>query len=78
MYERTGAPVEACAEKLCDWHYYRQLKPKVQIQTLESLAYTLNHIFLEDRKIKTYELSDTDSTLVAAEPEVTYGRNKQQ
>lgn len=53
-------------------------KPKVRIQTLESLAYTLNHIFLEDRKIKTYEFHDTDSTLVAAEPEVTYGRDKQQ
>ena len=64
------------------WHcitiWECQLKPKVRIQTLESLAYTLNHIFLEDRKIKTYELPDTDSTLMAAEPEVTYGRHKQQ
>ena len=73
---------EQCQLAAMGWHcitiWECQLKPKVRIQTLESLAYTLNHIFLEDRKIKTYELSDTDSTLVAAEPEVTYGRNKQQ
>ena len=72
---------EQCQLAAMGWHcitiWECQLKPKVRIQTLESLAYTLNHIFLEDRKIKTYELPDTDSTLVAAEPKVTYG-NKQQ
>lgn len=30
------------------------------------------------RKIRTYELPDTDSTLMAAEPKVTYGRKEQQ
>ena len=73
---------EQCQLAAMGWHcitiWECQLKPKVRIQTLESLAYTLNHIFLEDRKIKTYEFHDTDSTLVAAEPEVTYGRDKQQ
>ena len=73
---------EQCQLAAMGWHcitiWECQLKPKDRIQTLESLAYTLNHIFLEDRKIKTYEFPDTDSTLVAAEPEVTYGRNKQQ
>lgn len=73
---------EQCQLAAMGWHcitiWECQLKPKVRLQTLESLDYTLNHIFLEDRKIKTYEFHDTDSTLVAAEPEVTYGRNKQQ
>ena len=32
----------------------------------------------EDRRIRTYELPYTDSTLMTAEPEVIYGRNKQQ
>ena len=54
-----------------------QLKPKVRIQTLESLAYTLNHIFLEDRKIRTYDLPDINNTPMVAEPEVTYGRKEQ-
>lgn len=43
------------------WEY--QLKPKIRMQTLESLAYTLNHIFLEDRKVRTYEIPDSDSNL---------------
>ena len=42
------------------WHcitvWECQLKPKIRMQTLESLAYTLNHIYLEDRKVKTYEI----------------------
>lgn len=62
------------------WHcitiWECQLKPKVRLQTLESLAYTLNHIFLEDRKIKTYELPDTNNTLMVAESEVAYGKRK--
>lgn len=41
------------------WHcitvWECQLKPKAREQTLESLAYTLNHIFLEDRKLRTYD-----------------------
>ena len=51
-------------------------KPKVRIQTLESLAYTLNHIFLEDRKIRTYELPDKDNTLMVAESEMAYGKRE--
>ena len=75
---RTVIFVNGCFWHGMGWHcitiWECQLKPKVRIQTLESLAYTLNHIFLEDRKIKTYKFPDTDSTLVAAEPEVTYGK----
>lgn len=58
------------------WHcitiWECQLKPKVRAQTLESLAFTLNHIFLEDRKIKTYTISEDEDTLMAAEPEMEY------
>ena len=42
--------------------------------TLESLAYTLNHIYLEDRKVKTYEIPESDNNLMAAEPELLYGK----
>lgn len=53
------------------WHcitvWECQLKPKVRQQTLEALEYRLYHIFLEDRKVKTYETSD-NSPLMAAEP----------
>lgn len=58
------------------WHcitiWECQLKPKVRKQTLESLAYTLNHIFLEDRKIRTYQIAGTNVCSIAAEPEVPY------
>lgn len=41
------------------WHcitiWECQLKPKVHMQILGSLAYTLNHIFLEDKKFKIYQ-----------------------
>lgn len=57
------------------WHcitvWECQLKPKVRQQTLESLVYTLSHIFLEDRKIKTYnEIEHT--SLMVAEPDAEY------
>ena len=55
-----------------------QLKPKVREQTLESLAYTLNHIFLEDRKLRTYEQPNTTDSLMAAEPEAVYERKSQE
>lgn len=41
------------------WHcitiWKCQLKPRVRQQTLESLVYTLSYIFLEDRKVKSYQ-----------------------
>ena len=45
-----------------------ELKPAVREQTLESLAFTLNHIFLQDRSIRHYELPEEDSAM-AVEPE---------
>ena len=46
---------EQCQLAAMGWHcitiWECQLKPKIRMQTLESLAYTLNHIYLEDRKV---------------------------
>ena len=55
------------------WHcitvWECQLKPQLREETLESLAYTLNRIFLEDREIKTYSIPENDDRQMAAEPE---------
>ena len=71
---------EQCQLAAMGWHcitiWECQLKPKTRMQTLESLAYTLNHIYLEDRKVKTYEIPESDNNLMAAEPEPTYGKTK--
>jgi DNA mismatch endonuclease (patch repair protein) len=69
--ERDKAEQRALAA--LGWHsitvWECQLKPKVREQTLESLAFTLNHIFLMDRKVvKPYSLEENEDTLMAAEP----------
>ena len=55
------------------WHsitvWECQLKPNERTQTLESLAYTLNHIFLEDHKPRKYVIpEDNEYSLVAEAP----------
>lgn len=54
------------------WHcitvWECQLKPTVRKQTLESLVYTLNSIYLKDRTVKRYVLPK-EETSMAAEPE---------
>ena len=47
------------------------LKPVIREQTLESLAYTLNHIYLNDRSVKLYEIQE-DNQLLAAESDCDY------
>lgn len=51
------------------WHcitiWECQLKPKVREATLGSLSYTLALIFLQNHKIKRYELSEESSLMVA-------------
>ena len=42
-----------------------QLKPKVRQQTLAALEYTLCHIYLEDRRIKSYETIEEEYDMVA-------------
>ena len=58
------------------WHcitiWECQLKPKVRQHTLESLEYTLSHIFLEDRKVKSYEDSKENLSRMAAEIPLEY------
>lgn len=53
------------------WHcitiWECQLKKGVREKTLESLAYTLNHIYLQDRTIKPYNLPE-ETFQMAAEP----------
>ena len=55
------------------WHsitiWECELRPHQRQQTLQSLAYTLNKIFLQDRTIHHYEIPDEPS-LVAAEEQM--------
>lgn len=55
---------------LMGWHsitlWECQLKPKNRAKTLESLSFTLNHVFLENHKQKRYEIpEETDYAMVA-------------
>ena len=58
------------------WHciavWECQLKPKVRQQTLAALEYTLCHIYLEDRRIKSYAVTGEEYSMVA-EPATEYG-----
>jgi DNA mismatch endonuclease (patch repair protein) len=68
--ERDKAEQRALAA--LGWHcitvWECQLKPKVREQTLESLAFTLNHIFLMDREVKPYSIQEDEDIPMAAEP----------
>lgn len=58
------------------WHtitiWECQLKPSVREQTLASLAYTLNHIFLENHKVKRYEIAEENDYSMVAEDTTEY------
>jgi DNA mismatch endonuclease (patch repair protein) len=43
------------------------LKPAVREKTLESLEYTLNKIFLQDRTIRQYDAPEEEPTMAAEE-----------
>ena len=51
------------------WHsitiWECQLKPKVREKTLQSLAYTLNSIFLADHSVKRYEQPEEEPMMAA-------------
>lgn len=53
------------------WHsittWECELKPKVREKTLESLGFTLNKIFLQDRTIKRYEIPEEEPMMAAEE-----------
>ena len=61
------------------WHsitiWECQLKPKVQEKTLQSLAYTLNNIFLADHTLKRYEIPE-EEPMMAAEEMPEYNGNR--
>lgn len=61
------------------WHcitiWECQLKPKRRQATLAGLAYTLNKIFLDDRKPKPYSIDDSE-TRIAAEAKEEYGERQ--
>lgn len=56
------------------WHcitvWECQLKPAVREQTLESLAYTLNRIWLNDHSVRKYELDEKAPGMVAEDGEL--------
>ena len=53
------------------WHsitiWECELKPVKREDTLESLAYTLNKIFLQDRTVKQYEIPEEEPMMAAEE-----------
>jgi len=59
------------------WHsitiWECELKPKVREKTLESLAYTLNKIFLQDHSIRHYEIPEEGPMMAAEETPEEYG-----
>lgn len=56
------------------WHcitvWECQLKPAVREQTLESLAFTLNRIWLNDHSVRKYELDEEAPGMVAEDGEL--------
>jgi DNA mismatch endonuclease, patch repair protein len=54
------------------WHciivWECELKPKKQAQTLEALAFTLNHIYLKDHEISYPKIEEEHDFDMAAEP----------
>ena len=61
------------------WHsitiWECELKPVKREDTLESLAYTLNKIFLQDRTVKQYEIPEEEPMIAAEDVPTTY-KNK--
>ena len=61
------------------WHsitiWECELKPKIREKTLESLVFTLNMIFLQDRTIKRYEIPE-EEPMMAAEDTPEYNNNR--
>jgi len=58
------------------WHcitiWECQLKPNIRQATLDSLVLTLSKIFLDDHKIKKYELEDSEPCMVAEDSTIEY------
>ena len=54
------------------WHcitvWECELKPKVREQTLKSLAFTINHIYLQDHSVSYHRIEEENELEAAAEP----------
>lgn len=70
--ERDAEEQQQLAEM--GWHcitvWECELKPKRREQTLQALAFTLNHIYLQDREVKYPEMHEEQGLDMAAEPEL--------
>lgn len=53
-----------------------KLKPVKREDTLKSLAYTLNKIFLQDRTVKRYEILEKEPLMAAEDRHDTYNKEK--
>ena len=64
------------------WHsitiWECELKPKVREKTLESLAFTLNKIFLQDHNIRHYEIPEEEPLMAAEDEKRGRGRDRNQ
>ena len=62
------------------WHsitiWECELKPKVREKTLESLAYTLNKIFLQDHSAKCYDIPEEEPMMAAEDMPDTYNNKE--
>ena len=62
------------------WHsitiWECELKPKVREKTLESLAYTLNRIYLQDHGIRRYEVPEEETMMAAESIPDTYNKGE--
>ena len=61
------------------WHsiiiWECELKPVKREDTLESLTYTLNKIFLQDRTVKRYEIPEEEPMIAAEDAPTTYKKS---
>lgn len=59
------------------WHaitlWECELKPDKREKTLKALAYTLNHIYLEDHSLKPYSVPQLDTSFKVAEDAEKFG-----
>lgn len=59
------------------WHsitiWECELKPNVREKTLESLAFTLNKIYLQDHSIRHYEIPEEEPMMAAEDVSTIYG-----
>ena len=62
------------------WHsitiWECELKPKVREKTLESLAYTLNRIYLQDHGVRRYEVPEEETMMAAESIPDTYNKGE--